>query len=328
MYYEVLQTNSCKYFSIMEFKFTCALMLLLLFGGHHIAYSQNLVKTKGVAQLELTDDKSRLEVVNKVREMATIDALEKAFGRVIVQGNTTYITNLQTGQEVLSNTVFSTIANTSVKGEVQRVIDEKFTDIEAYKTLEGKKKKYIEIRCDIEIMAREIATPKINFVSFPMACTDVNCKTTAFRNNDNFFLYFSSPTSGYISVYLDERTETMCLYPYGTMPAAFEGGVPVEADKKYILFSDKPEFDYFKGTEFFRDTYQLYANNAQDLNRIFIVFSKTPLNKPSLSEVRETADNYKLPKSLPSEDFQRWLNSYRSGKDNVQVEIIDITITK
>lgn len=32
----------------------------------------------------------------------------------------------------------------------------------------------------------------------------------------------------------------------------------------------------------------------------------------------------RLPKSLSSEDFQRWLNSYRSiGREKVQVEIVE-----
>jgi hypothetical protein len=38
---------------------------------------------------------------------------------------------------------------------------------------------------------------------------------------------------------------------------------------------------------------------------------------------------YRLPKSLKSEDFQRWLNRYRSfEKANVEVDYIDITISK
>jgi hypothetical protein len=113
------------------------------------------------------------------------------------------------------------------------------------------------------------------------------------------------------------------------MTAAFEGGVPITADKKYILFSDRPDFNYFPGQNIISDTYQLYCNTSQDMNRFFVIFSKTPLNKPSLKGVKEIGYGYKLPKSLTSEDFQKWLNGYRSlGKADIQVEIIDITITK
>ena len=304
----------------MKFRIFFAILYLLF--TPQLIYSQDVVRSTGTAQLELTKDKSRMEVENKLRELATIDALEKAFGRVVIQGNSTYITNLQTGKEVQTNTVFNTIANTSVKGEVQEVLDEKFTDIEGFKTVEGKKEKVLEIKCEIEIKAREIVTPPVTFTSFPLGCMDEKCHTTVFKNDDRLYLFFSSPMSGYLTVYLDDKDYSQCLYPIAGMSSEFEGGVPVEADKKYFLFSDVE--------------YTLFTKSLQDMNRLFIIFSKTPLNKPSLKDVSQkllNEDEYKkgtrLPKSLASEDFQRWLNSYRSsGKDNVQVEIADITITK
>lgn len=292
-------------------------------------FAQKAVTAKGSAQIEVPENLSRLEVKNKVRQLATIDALERAFGRVIIQGNSTYITNLQSGQKVETNTVFNTIANTSVKGEVLEVLEEKFTDVNGTKIIDGKKEPITEIRCDIEVKAREITTPPVDYTSFPLGCLNERCKTTAFRNNDSLYFFFQSPVSGYLSIYLDDKTETSCLYPCSGMPAEFEGGVPVTADKKYILFSDDQRFNYFPERNIVQDTYTLFCNSTQDMNRIFIIFSKNPLNKPSLKGVREIENKYKLPKSLTSEDFQKWLNGYRSmGKAEVQVDIIDITITK
>lgn len=299
-------------------------------------WSQDIVRVKGTAQEELTHDKSRQQIEQKVREMASIDALEKAFGRIIIQGNSTYITNLQTGQKVETNTVFNTIANTSVRGEVLEIIDEKFTDINGFRQVNGVKEPVTEIRCDIEIKAKEISTPPVQFTSFPLGCLDEKCKTTSFKNNDILYLFFSTPMSGYLTIYLDDKINTFCLYPYTGMPAEFEGGVPVTADKKYFLFSDKPEFDYFPGKNIVPDIYQLETKSTQDMNRLFIIFSRNPVNKPTLRDEsgklldkKDYDQEYRLPKSLPSEDFQRWLNSYRSaGKSDVQVLITDITITK
>lgn len=292
-------------------------------------FSQKTVTTEGTAQIEIPENLSRLEVKNNVRELATIDALERAFGRVIIQGNSTYITNRQSGEKVETNTVFNTIANTSVKGEVLEVLDEKFTDVSGTKIIDGRKESVTEIRCDVKIKAREITTPPVGFTSFTIACPDEKCKTTSFKNSDILYLFFTSPVSGYLSVFLDDRSETQCLYPYSTMTEEFEGGVPVSADRKYILFSDKPEFNYFPGKNIIPDIYQLFSNSAQDMNRLFIIFSREPINKPALNAVRDLEDGYKLPKSLKSEEFQRWLNSYRSHeKANVEVLIIDITITR
>jgi hypothetical protein len=308
-----------------RFKVLVSILLIISIPG----FAQKSVTTKGSAQIEVSENLSRLEVKNKVRQLATIDALERAFGRVIIQGNSTYITNLQSGQKVETNTVFNTIANTSVKGEVLEVVEEKFTDVQGTKIIDGKKESVTEIRCDIEVKAREISTPPVDYTSFPLGCLNERCKTTAFRNNDSLYFFFQSPVSGYLSIYLDDKTETACLYPCSGMPAEFEGGVPVTADKKYILFTDKPQFNYFPGRNIIPDTYQLFCNSSQDMNRFFVIFSKTPLNKPSLKGVREIENKYQLPKSLASEDFQKWLNGYRSmGKAEIQVEIIDITITK
>jgi len=304
-------------------------LILLLIVYPSMLFSQETVKTKGSAQIEVPENLSRMEVKNKVRELATIDALERAFGRVVIQGNSTYITNLQSGQKVETNTVFNTIANTSVKGEVLEVLDEKFTDVTGTKIINGSKESVTEMRCDIEIKAREITTPPVNYTSSPLNCLNERCKTTTFKNNDTLYFFFISPSSGYLSIYLDDKKETQCLYPYHDMPALFEGGVPVIADKKYILFSDRSEYNYFPDQNITAPTYQLDCKSSQDMNRFFVIFSKTPLNKPSLKGVKEIADGYKLPKSLASEDFQKWLNGYRSmSKGDVQVAIIDITITK
>jgi hypothetical protein len=302
-------------------------VIMLMF--NQPGYAQKSVRTTGKAQMELTEDLSRLQVKNKLIELATIDALEKAFGRVVIQGNATYISNLQTGQEVQTNTVFNMIANTSVKGEVEKVINTQFTDIEGFKTVEGNKEKVTEILCEIEIMAREIVTPQVKFTSFPLACADEKCKTNRFKNLDELYLFFESPESGFITVYLDEKTQTQRLYPYSFMPSAFEGGVPVVADKKYILFSRDKKFDYYPVDGISPDAYILYANSAQDMNRLFIIFSKNQLSKPSLSEEQTSEDKSMFPQSLPSEEFQRWLNTYRSSsKGDVQVSIEDIIITK
>jgi hypothetical protein len=304
------------------------IITLLLLISPSMLFSQKTVTSTGSAQIEVPENMSRLEIKNKVRELATIDALERAFGRVVIQGNSTYISNLQTGQNVETNTVFNTIANTSVKGEVLEILDEEFTDITGTKTIDGRKEPVTEIRCDIRIKAKEISTPPVNFTSYPLSCTDEKCRTTAFKDGENMYMFFSTAVSGYISIFMDDRTETRCLLPYSTMPKEYEGGVPV-SDKKYILFSDKPDFNYFPDKTFVPDTYSLYSDKVQEMDRIFVIFSPAPLNKPSLSGVKNIDNNFQLPKSLDSEDFQRWLNSYRSlEKASVEVSIIDITITK
>ena len=302
-----------------------------------ILLSQQTVKTSGEAQVELTENRSRQDVKKEAKDMATVNALERAFGSVIIQGNSTYISNINTGEKTETNSVFNMIANTSVKGEVVEVIDEKYKDVKGYKVIEGKKIEVTDILCEITIKARELAEPPVDFTTFPLACTNINCKTTSFTENDDFFLYYLSPITGYLYIYLDDGEYSQCLLPYSNMPVEYESGMPVKADREYIFFSNKPEHNYFEDEDFKEDVYTLYSDSKKDINRLFIIFSKTPLNKPKLvSNVKtgqltkqELDEGYTMPKALKSEDFQKWLNKCRSyRKNDMQVDIIDITITK
>lgn len=308
-------------------KFICLFLLITLCTV--FSFSQKPVKVKGTAQVEFPDNLTREEVKKKAVEMATIDALERAFGRVVIQGNTTYLSNIQTGKQIETKSAFNTIANTSVRGEVLKVIgDPVFTELTGSRTIDGKKESYTEMKCDIEIEAKEVTTPPVNFTAFTLNRENEESKTSDFKLNEKLYLYFSSPSTGYISVFLDEDNMTQCLYPYHTMPSDYEGGVPVAADKEYIIFSRNPKFDYFPGKKFVTMDCLMYTDEPRSINRLFIVFSKQPLNKPSLIDTSRV-ESAILPRSLKSEDFQRWLNRYRSyEKANVEVDYIDITITR
>jgi hypothetical protein len=109
------------------------------------------------------------------------------------------------------------------------------------------------------------------------------------------------------------------------MSNEYEGGMPVKADKEYIFPSD--DFNYYS---------ILYAETMQDLSRMFIIFSKNPINKPFLKEninsvilsEFEKEQGYFTPDGLESVKFQKWLQKNRYARKDIQVKFIDITITK
>ncbi|MFW5657321.1 MAG: hypothetical protein ACOC0C_06855 [Bacteroidota bacterium] len=314
---------------------TLCLVLVLISAGHSSA--QKLVKTSGEAQMELRDDLSMKEAKNMVKELAVINALEKAFGKVIIQGNATYITNMQTGEQVESNSVFNSIANTSVKGEMVEIIKEDYTEVTGIKIIDNKKQEVIDLKCEITIKAKEINTPPVEFTSQTLACDHIRCATTAFMEGDDLFLSFSSPVSGYVWVYLDDGNNAQCLLPYTSTPAEHEGGFPVAADKTYLFFNNSAVAHHVPDVNFNIDTYELYAEKEQDLNRMFVIFSKTPVNKPRFKKTdasdflskAEIEEGFNVPTTIESEDFQKWLNKQRSYRtDEMQVSIIDITISK
>lgn len=319
-----------KFFILIHFLIYCSYPF-------YFTKAQQIVRSSGESQVEWPDTKSRNQVQQEAKDLATINALEKAFGRVIVQGNSTYLTNLNTGEQTETRSVFNMIANTSVKGEVLEVLDENYTEVEGYKIVANNREPVREIKCEITIRAMEITAPPIEFVSFPLACTNVRCKTTRFKENDDLYFFFRSTVKGYLSIFLDDGINAYRILPYQNMPDKYEGGIPVESDKEYILFSDAEEFDYFENEPVQVDTYELFAENEQDLNRFFVIFSKEPLNKPKLSEgdsrntlsEKDIDEGYTLPLTLESEDYQRWLIKQRTFfKEKMEVDIVDIVIDK
>lgn len=314
-------------------KFIWFFIILTIFPT--LLFSQKPVRVNGTWQMEIPDNLSKLEVLKQVKDLAQINALEREFGSVVVQGNSTYISNEQTGTKTRTKSVFNFIADRCVIGKITKEIKTEFREMCGSRKIGGKEVSFIEITCDVEAEALKITTPPLDIKAFPLSCTDEKCQTTDFKNLANLYLFFSSPKSGYITVYLDSNNDTtQCIYPYPDWPESYEEGVPVVADKKYILFSEKQEFNYFPGENIKFGHWQLFTNKegAQDMNVLFVIFSKTPINKPFLSGVSAMQDGgktYKLPKYLKSADFQNWLHKYQSFDDtNFQVAIIDITITK
>jgi len=58
---------------------------------------------------------SKTEAKKRAFQQAQVNAMENAFGTLIMQGNTIYIENKKTGEKVETNTVFKMIGNTAVK---------------------------------------------------------------------------------------------------------------------------------------------------------------------------------------------------------------------
>lgn len=299
--------------------------------------SPEIVRTQGQAQVYWAQDReTRSQAKDRALQKATINALEKAFGVVVVQGNATYVENVQTGEKVETRSTFNMIGNTVVKGEVVEVLDKDFEKITGYETRNGKRVERIDFKCTVTLNAKEIQEPKADIKTFPLACnTSTRCQTTMFKSGDDFFLYFQSPVSGYLTVFLDDGTQANRLLPYMQMPqgAEYESAMPIEADKEYIFFSDAKEHNYFENPYFQEDTYELYASKPQELNRLFIIFSENLLKKPSLkddfrdqSERKYLKEGYLVPHNTDSESFQRWLIENRYVRNDLQVEIIDISI--
>jgi len=314
-----------------------SLIFLLFFILPFVVAAQEgkIISTEGSAQVEFPDNKSRQQVEKEAEDQAIINALENAFGRAVVESNSTYLSNINTGKKVETSTCFNMIANTLVKGEVLNILDKHCEEIPGVRLSDGRKIPVKDLKCTVRIEARELSESRPEFESFPLTCVHINCKTTGFKNNDPFYLYFKSPVSGFLTVFLDDGKKCQRLLPYREMEGEYEEGVPIHADQEYYLFSREKKYSYF-GKDDKVDEFNMVAENIQDQNRIFIVFSTTPISKPGLKEgigLEELSDlekqeGWKVPKALSSEDFQEWLIKNRIHNRNISVKTVDITITK
>lgn len=282
------------------------------------AMAQKTKRSTGEFQVKLTREMSEAEACETCTQMAMIQAIEKQFGRVMVQGNTTVIENVNTGESVETKQTFNMIAETYVNGDWIETLDEeceRFID-------EGD----LWVRCRVKGKVQELLQPAYDLQVQALDCTDPDCATDRFVDGEPFYLYFKSPVDGYLTIYIGDPTLTQRIFPYRQMPEGLYNSVPVGADEEYILFSmARDPFD-LRG---YVDEYEMYASKPVDQNRIYVIFSEEPIVKPALyvgeDPKGEAAD---MPLELDSEDFNRWLASQRRYNPTMQVQRLDVMITR
>ncbi|MBN2519349.1 MAG: hypothetical protein JXB17_02495 [Bacteroidales bacterium] len=315
--------------------------LLLLFvincwTSIYCSQKKGVVISEGTATVDFPENKSLADVKKEAEQKAKINALEKAFGTVIFQGNSTYISNINTGEKIETRSDFTMIGKSYVKGEVIEVLNIEFEEKPGYKIINNQKKEYKELECKIKIKARELTNPKIDIIAKPLSNPDKFAVNNSFKYGDTLFIYFQSPSDGYLTIFLDDNNYSYCLFPYKGMPNEYNLGIPVEGEKEYILFSEKYDKQYFSDIDITTPTYLLTTNESSEMDLIIIIFSKTPLNKPTfkdgiskelLTEIQREM-GCSLPDMMKSEEFQHWLIKNRIARTDMQVDYINITISK
>jgi hypothetical protein len=288
-----------------------------------------LVQTKGKAQVQWYPERESLTQAREYAlELAKINALENAFGVLVMQGNTVYIENKKTGEKVETKTTFKMIGNTAVKGEIIQILKTEFKETKKKERVNKKKVEITLIDCSVVIEAKEIEDTKINLMAYPLNSLRIVRPTSTFYEGDDLYVYFRSPVNGFVTIFLDDSKQAQCLLPYRKMPRGLEEAMPVIADKEYVFFSDRPEHNYFDDDFFAEDTYEMVAETEKDLNELLIIFSKQPLNKPFLNEAGTTAfgKEAQVPRSLSSNEFKDWLIRIQQTRKDLQItrEIISI----
>jgi hypothetical protein len=290
------------------------------------AYSQNLITEWGEYQMKIEPNMTESEAKNKCLEFARIDAIRKAFGEVIIQGNSTFIQNTNTGLKTETQNVFNFYSDTYVNGEWVEDKNEPIFN----KSVQGNDTWIsVKVKCNV----RSLKNKEISFETKTASCPEIKCQTEQFNNGQDFFLCFKSPVDGYLSVYLDVPTDakTYRILPYKYYSA--EGSVFVKADIQYTFFSKK---NNVIGNSTFVDelTLDLTQPGIPENNKVFVLFSpKEPLGKPLLSNTMVAESNQttnkgaiELPAYLPSDEFQKWMQKVRRRNPDIELSSKYISI--
>jgi hypothetical protein len=274
-------------------------LLMILFSCNSWAQKVKTVKVSATEQIEIEDGMTIEEAKYLALLKAREKALEEVFGRDIYQGNVMTIDE-QSGE-------ITSVSESYVKGSwvstssetCEKIIDSRGN---------------VWMRCSVKGRAKALTKPPVYFVAEPLDCPDKRCKTSAFLNDEDFFVFFQSPVDGFVAAYLMMEDQVQCLLPYDGMKGSSR---PVEADQQYVLFSEKQAPDYFMFTE-----------NNMETNLLIIIFSPQDFSKPILNENQPSSDHYELPKQLSIEEFQKWLGRQRAAYEDLAVKNIVVTISK
>jgi hypothetical protein len=293
------------------------IFVLILTFNIYISFAQNEKKVEGTFQTEVYGNETIDLAKKRAKEGAIINALEKAFGTAVFQGNTLFIKNITTGNQVETKTGFNTIADTYVKGEVVEELESNFTEFQIEKKINKQIIKSIGLKCDVKIIAREYIEPEAEFISFAMNCEDTaKCKTTQFRKKDDFFLYFNSPKKGYLAVFLDDNETSSLLFPYVTFREKYFRGFPVQEKKTYLLFSNDKKY---KHDNLIVD--ELIWDSRENMEKLILIFSPQPFELLDLS----TSKIASIPLNTNSSEFNKWLIHLRKKSKNLEIKKIALS---
>lgn len=244
------------------------------------------------------------EAMRIALERAQLQAIADEFGTVVSQENTTRVHN--------GSTDFLALTTSDVKGEWVETIGKpdcriEFTDGMMVVTVKVKGK------------AREVKAAPVSFVAETLRDRpDRADATTDFKSGNGMYLYFRSPTDGYLAVYLlSGDGEAFRLLPYQRSEDVVKH---VEANRDYLFFSIGQAPSAEKELV---DEYVLTASQPVEQNVLYVLFSKQPFYKAV-----DQSCGFALPSSLPESDFLTWLGKNRAHDAEMQVKKIVLTITK
>ena len=271
------------------------------------APAQKIQNVYGEYRYVIPDNVTMAEARRTAEKRARTEAIAEAFGTVITQSNSTVIKN-DTGKSTVD---FLSLNESDVKGEwLSNTRDTEFQFHVDERT--GQQ----VVICRVWGKAREIVAAKVDFTAKILRKeADPAFESETFKNGDQFYLYFSSPTDGYLAVYMVDAEQTAyCLLPYMNDT---DGQARIVGGREYIFFSiDKAERDERPVV----DEYVMTTPRSVEHDNIYIIFSPNEFTKAN--DLYATDG---LPRQLNFADFHKWLTRCRTR--DAQMTMVQKVVT-
>ncbi|MDE7410908.1 MAG: hypothetical protein K2M94_02600 [Paramuribaculum sp.] len=292
-----------------------------------LAGNDDIITLKGEIECTVSDYLTPAEAKLKAIEYARIKLLKDAFG--VQHGSSNIMVDRQEGGH--TETSILTVSQTDTNGEWIR-------DLKEPEIVSEKSTKYgMLYSVKVKGEARRIEHQKID-LDVRLLCNGCDRDRNLLRgfeyyDGDNFYVYFNSPVSGWLTIYLqddDSKNTMQAILPYEGQQ---EGAYRIEADKEYVFFSRQhaePQYVDIAGG------LKMYARKKLDLNVVYIVFSpnefskaNTKENKTSEKNIRIEGQNVNLmPRETDFKKFNEWMGKVRKKDSQMQVYKFPIKIIK
>ena len=238
-------------------------------------------------------------------QRAMAQAIADEFGMYVSQSSSTYI---ETSDDS-THSDFLSIGGSELKGEwIETIGEPEFEYI-----TDGSN---ISLRVKIKGVIREIENAKVPFdVKILRNGTENFNESSVFKNGDDLYLAFMTPSSGYLAVYLiDSDKQSYCLLPYQNMESGYFN---VLANRRYVFFNTDYADELNKHSV---DEITVETASVKEQNRILVVFSPNKFFKAIDSMTQSD-----LPRNLTYVEFQKWLSSVK--KKDPELSIVENVIT-
>lgn len=237
-------------------------------------------------------------------EYAKIKAIADAFGTIVSQTNITHTGNAEDN--------FMSISGSDVKGEwIETTKEPVFqSSIEDGMPV---------VKVTVKGRIREIVSAKVDFKSIVLKNgTEDKYASENFRNGDDLFVSFQTPTAGYVAVYLvDNDGQAFCLLPYQNQET---GIYPVRANQHYVFFSEQHAAPQERSLV---DHLYMTCDRPTELNQLFVIFSPNEFTKAVDNQV-----SVGLPRQLPETEFHKWLAKCRKHDTQMAIQKFTLSLKK